>query len=82
MTVYEMNTAEKYDLDALVESPEMKTVLDEIREVNRAILVEMIKVWDRTPKDQIPDMEYIDLKLRSKIGKAPQTGQRDSASPL
>ena len=64
-----MNTAEKYDLDALVELPEMKTVLDEIREVNRAILVEMIKVWDKTPKDQIPDMEYIDLKYDPRLDK-------------
>ena len=62
-----MDTAEKYDLDALVELPEMKTVLDEIREVNRAILVEMIKVWDKTPKDQIPDMELIDLKYDPRL---------------
>ena len=64
-----MNTAEKYDLDALIELPEMKAVLGEIRDVNRAIIVEMNKVFDRTPKDQIPDMEYIDLKYDPRLEK-------------
>ena len=37
--------------------------------LTESIIVEMNKVFDSTPKDQIPDMDYIDLKYDPRLEK-------------
>lgn len=62
-----MQTTTNHNIDALVELPEMKGKLGELRETMQAMRAAMMVAMIDTPDDGFPDVEHVDRKYTPEL---------------
>ena len=62
-----MQTAEKPDTNDLLENPEIKAALKEIREIQDAMRADLYVAFDDTPRGELPDVSIINDRYEPRL---------------
>lgn len=67
MQTVERDSRKTWDTDALLELPEMRAKLQQLRETMQAMRAEMWITMIDAPEDEYPDVEEVDRKYRPEL---------------
>ena len=67
MQTVERESRKTWDTDALLELPEMKSKLQELRETMQAMRAGMVVAMIDAPEDGFPDVEHLDRKYTPEL---------------